>query len=440
MKGNGLKAQLLRAAGGSMVIKFAFALISFLLSILLARTLGAEGFGAYSFALAIIMLLATPAQVGIPELIVRETAKIQVKENWSLLRGLWKWGNWAVVFFSGLALLIAVVLLVFIFHSDSPQRTQTILIGLALIPLMALGNIRSACIRGLRHTVLGQLSDSIIRPGLLLLFILCFAYVGSSVSLKAENVMLLYVAAVIISYLVNTLILGRVKPIALSKTDSLYYESKIWIKAIIPLALVSGFQLVNSYADIIILGLYGTDAEVGIYKAVLQLALLVSFGLQAINQVLHPHFSRLYTLNEHQKLQNLVTISARAILLISLPLVLILVFFGADLLKLFYGDLFYTGGVALAVLAIGQLINTSMGSVGALLNMTGHERYTVRGVAFAAVTNIVLNIVLIPPYGMLGAAIATAISMAVWNLLLRYYVIQKLKIEPSGLFKPLKSN
>lgn len=428
-----LKAQLLRGGLGSVVVKFTFALLSFLLTIVLARVLGAEAFGAYAFALAVIMLIAIPALVGVPELMVRETAKAQTKEDWALLQGLWQWGHKVVLYFSVIVAVLGFLAAVLFFDIKEDPRTQAILVGLLVIPIMALVNVKSACVRGLRHTVLGQLPENIIRPAFLLLLIFLvplYTEVNEPVS-----VMAFYVISALLSLFVSVLLFKKLKPLSVFEVKNPKFEIDLWRKAVMPLALISGLQVINSYADIIILGLFRADDEVGVYRAVVQLSLLVSFGLQAINQVLHPHFSRLYTLGDQYKLQKLVTVSARIILMISLPPVVLFVFYGADILTLLFGDPFYIGGLALAVLAVGQLVNATMGSVGALLNMTGHERYTVRGVAIAAISNIVLNIILIPPYGMAGAAISTAVSMALWNILLRYYVQKKLNIEPSGLFR-----
>ena len=90
----------------------------------------------------------------------------------------------------------------------------------------------------------------------------------------------------------------------------------------------------------------------------------------------------------------------------------------------------------MASLALGQLVNAGMGSVGALLNMTDHERDTLRGVAIAAVANVVLGLVLIPLYGLEGAAIATAVPLIIWNLLLRQAVWRRIQIETLAFSLP----
>ncbi|RRQ20155.1 flippase [Guyparkeria sp. SCN-R1] len=418
---------------GSLVIRAGNALLAFAVAVVLARMLGPERYGIYSFALAILMLTAIPAQVGVPQLVVRETARSQVTGDGGAMRGLWRWASVAVLLFSGGAFLVVATLTLWTHSFGESNRVDTLLAGLVLIPLMAFTNVGGACVRGLRKVLLGQLPESIVRPGVLLLLLLGWlAFVQPKAEFSAERAMLLYVVAAIVALIVATLLLWRLRPEELRANPEPVYRSSEWRSAVIPLALISGLHVVNSYADLIILGLFRPDDEVGIYRAVAQFALLIIFGLQAISQVLHPHFARLYAIGNKKILQRLVTTSARAILALALIPFLTVLFFGGDLLSLVFGSEYTGGATALVILAFGQLANAAFGSVGALLNMTGHERDTMRGMLIAMGVNVVLNVVLVPMYGMNGAAIATATSLFLWNAVLRHYVRKRLSIESSA--------
>ena len=176
-----------------------------------------------------------------------------------------------------------------------------------------------------------------------------------------------------------------------------------------------------------------SDEEVGIYKVVFSLASLAILGLETINYVIQPYFARFYSEGALEQLQRLVTLSARVILAMALPPVILLVAFGEPTLEFLFGSVYGAGATALAILAMGQLVNAAMGSVGMLLNMTGHERDTMKGVAIAAVLNIALSAALIPPFGVEGAAVATATTLLIWNLVLRHYVRERLRIEPAAI-------
>lgn len=431
--GEGLRAHLLRGGAGSLLVKAGHGVLAFGVAVVLARVLGPEGYGVYAFALAILMLIAIPAQVGIPQLAVRETAKAQANQDWGLMRGLWRWGNISVAVFSTLG-VVAASAVIFLLETRETDRTVTISIGIALIPLIALTNVRAACLRGLRMVVLGQLPEIILRPALLLILLGGWTMIlRNTPALTASGAMAMQVFASLATLLIASLMLGKAQPEGVKSRPSPRYEAVAWRKAVIPLAMIGGLQLINQHADLIILGLLRPDEEVGVYRAVFQVALLVIFGLQAMNQVLQPHFARLYSQGDMTKLQQLVTTSARAILALAMPPVLILMVFGTELLGWVFGDAFQAGGVALAILAAGQLINAGVGSVGALLNMTGNERYTMLGVAVAAASNVGMNLLLIPFLGMVGAAIASAFALVLWNLLSMYFVRKQLAIAASAL-------
>lgn len=441
VSGDGLRAQLLRGGIGSLAIKAGHTVLAFAVAVVLARTLGPEGYGVYSFALAILMLTAIPAQVGVPQLIIRETAKAQVAENYGLMRGLWRWGNIAVALFSLAALLVVGGILLLTEIGGDGARVATLTVGIALIPLIALANVRGACLRGLRKVVQGQLPESIIRPALLLALVgIWAAFFVPEEGMTAQQAMGLYVTAAVIAFGIGVWLLRRARPAELSEKPEPIYESGAWRKAVIPLALITGLQLINNYADLLILGIFRSDEEVGIYRAVFQLVILVIFGLQAINKVMQPHFARLYRQGQQERLQKLATASARAILAMALPPAAMFLVVGGDLLAWIFGDAFRAGALALSLLALGQLSNAGMGSVGILLNMTGNERDTMRGTAVAAAANLMMNLVLVPPFGMAGAATASALTLLLWNLLLRHSVKKRLGLETLAVSKNKTKN
>lgn len=428
-----LHSHVLRGGLGSIAIKLASMLIGFLLVVTLARVLGPADYGTYVFVMALITILAIPAQMGLPQLIIRETAKAQANANWGLMRGIWQWSNRYVVIFS--IVIISGSGLFLWLGSDviDENKQQTLSIGLLLIPLIALGNIRGAALRGLRKVIYGQLPEHILRPFLLLIFITLFIWLPGTMPIAPSTVMGMHAVAALIAFIAGAAMLLYAKPANLKNNPKPIVEARYWRQSAIPLAFLSGLQLINGYTDIIMLGFFKADEDVGVYRVVTQLSILVVFGLQAVNQVIQPYFARLYEQGEIDKLQKLVTLSARIILAIALPPVLLIVFAGAPLLEWLFGAEYRTGATALSILALGQLVNAAMGSVGMLLNMTGHERDALRGVGVAAVTNIIFNALLIPIYGIEGAAFATAITLITWNLILRYFVQQRLQLESSAL-------
>jgi O-antigen/teichoic acid export membrane protein len=427
--GNDLRAELSRGALGSVLLKIISTLLSLLLAIVLARMLGPAGYGTYTYVFALVSLLAISAQIGLPSLVVRETAKAHATKQWGTMRGLWRWSSLAVSMISVLLALLGLGICGLVADRFTSTQLNTFVFGLVLVPLVALGDLRGAALRGLRRVVIGQLPEFVLRPGILILLIWAGSKYLAPAILSPSLAMGLNAAAALLAFAIGATMLWRTRPIELATMPQPEYAMRAWLAAAFPLALVSGMQLINQNTDIIMLGLFNNAEEVGVYKVVVTCATLVAFGLQTINMVITPHFARLHAQGDRERLQRLATMSARAILIFALPVVLILEIFGDKVLLYMFGKEYISGQVPLAILAIGQLVNAGMGSVGSLLTMTGHERDTARGVVIAAIVNVILNLIFIPLFGITGAAVVAVITLIVWNILLWRAVHRRLGIE-----------
>ena len=115
------------------------------------------------------------------------------------------------------------------------------------------------------------------------------------------------------------------------------------------------------------------------------------------------------------------------------PVAVLFWFYGKEIVNLVFGSEFREAYTPLVILSLGQLVSAFAGSVGFILNMTGHERDTAVGVTIAAAVNIVLNWLLIPRYQAVGAAWATGVSLAVWNVLLIHAVYRRTGLQSTAL-------
>lgn len=414
---------------GSISVKICNAAFALALAIVLAANLRPAGYGVYAYVLAVVTVLSIPAQVGLPNLVIRETAKAQANADWSRMRGLWRWASFAVgalSLFLAVAALIAVALLAKRF---SPSQIDTFLLGIILIPLAALGNLRGAALRGLRHTVIGQLPEAVLRPGFQFLLVLAAISYFSPARLSPPVAMALNVIAATLSFGIGAALLWRARPAEIKANPKPAYASRAWLAASLPLALISGIQLVDQNIDVLVLGLFRSHAEVGIYKIVYTGASLVTFIMQPTSLVISPHIARLYAQGDLKGLQRIMTLSTRAILFCAAPAALVLVIFGGLILHLVFGADYIAGRLPLAILAIAQLANAATGCVTASLIMTGHEKDAALGVGIGALINTLLDFTLIPHFGMAGAACASATSVLIWNVVLRRSARRRLGIE-----------
>lgn len=409
-------AQLVRGGAASLLLKLIHAVLALLVAVLLARLLGPAQYGIYSFAFALVTLLAIPVQMGLPVLVVRETAAGRARNDWSIVDDIWRWALRVVGLGSGAVLAAAGFLMLMTWQELLPAMRWTLLWALPLIPLLALGTLHGAALRGRDRVVLGQLPDYVLR--LALLAILVPAWWAWSSQLSAPAAMLLHVAAAAWALGISNLLLhGRVSGHP-RRTATEANRSRAWLASMWPLGFIAAAQVINTRADTLLLGILGDPESVGIYQVAVQGAQIVVLGLGAINLVVAPHFSSLHSQGKKRLLQRLVTLSARAIVLSTLPVVIVLVFAGSFAIRLVFGPEYQSAYLPMVILAAGQLANAGFGSVAMLLNMTGNERATARGLVLASLLNIILNLLLIPGFGMVGASLATALSLIGWNLLL----------------------
>lgn len=429
----GLTGQLLRGGAGSLLVKVTMTVLGIAVTIVLARVLGPADFGVYAFVVALVSVLAIPAQSGIPILVLRETAKSHADDDWGALRGLWRWAFRAVIVLAfgvaGVALLIVAVTT----GQVEPMRTWTLAIGLGLVPLQAMIGLGGGILKGLRRVVLGQLPESVIRPGVLLVSLIAVLALGREGSFTARHAMAIHVAAAASAALVTAWLVTVHRPLAVGKDVVPVYDRQRWVVSVLPLALIGGMAVINTQADLLMLGVLRSGEEVGVYRVASQGAGLVSFGLSAFAMVVMPHFARLHARGDSHQLQRLATIGSRAMLALAIPAAFILVFFGEAILTVVFGEQYAPAQAPMAVLAVAHVFHAGFGVLGPLLNMTGHERDTAKGITIAAVSNIILNAVLIPRFGTMGASTATAITLLIWNAVLWFAVRRRLGLDSSAL-------
>jgi O-antigen/teichoic acid export membrane protein len=208
------------------------------------------------------------------------------------------------------------------------------------------------------------------------------------------------------------------------------FSVKQWLFVSLPLLFIDGSLIVLNQTDTLMIGAFLGTRDVGIYGAAFKTAAWVSFILVSVNAIAAPMFGTLYAQGDRQALQRLVSTIARWMFYPALLMALSLFMFANPLLSLF-GPEFVAAKWSLAALSVGHLVNVGAGSVGYLLMMTGHHNQCAFVFACSALINIMLNLIGIPLFGILGAAIATALSMMLWNLWLNRLVVKYLGINPS---------
>lgn len=210
------------------------------------------------------------------------------------------------------------------------------------------------------------------------------------------------------------------------------------LKEGLPMMWSGAMMIFLGWIDVFVLGIYESDENVGIYHVALKIAMLAGFALEGINAVLMPQIAKYYHEQNHIQYKKLIRFSTYLNFAVTGLIVSVVLIFNESILGIF-GDEFIPGSVVLIILLIGRFINSFSGSTGLILQMTGHQKVYRNIVAVALILNIVLNLILTPLYGYVGTAVATVISIAVWNIWAAVYIKRKLHIEsyfnPIFLFK-----
>ncbi|WP_417215149.1 lipopolysaccharide biosynthesis protein [Alcanivorax sp.] len=188
---------------------------------------------------------------------------------------------------------------------------------------------------------------------------------------------------------------------------------------------IAGFM--QSVLSIIIAGWLLETADLGIFKSAQQTAFLIGFILVVINAIFPPKFASLYHRGDLSGLGHLARQGALLGTLMSAPLLVVCLFFPAWLLS-FFGDGFSEGAPLLRIVAVAQLINVMTGSVGFLLNMTGHELVYRNITLICSALGLLAFLVFIPVFGAVGAAWALAFVLVAQNMTALFFVWRRLGI------------
>lgn len=426
-----VRAGMMREAGGTFVLRMFQLGFGFLVAVLLSRTLGASDYGAYRYAIAWIELLAVPGMLGFHRLVMREVAAYHAGAAWGLLRGLVWRANQVVLVVSLAVAGIAAGVVWLLAPGDNALKRDALLLALLLLPLKTLTRLRQAAVQGLQRVVLSQLPEMLIAPVLFVALVLGAYLLLPDDDYSIRAVIPLQVVATAIAFGVGVVMLRALLP-APVRAAAPVYNTRGWLHSALPLLMVNGITVINIQATSIILGTLRASELVGIYAIANQGAALIQFVYMAANNTLAPAFARLHAQGETERLQRLVTQSARLILVFSLPIALGMIALGRVYLAIF-GAEFKTGYTALLILVVGQVFNAATGSGGWLLTMTGEERAAAWGIGISASVNVVAALVMVPLWGLNGAALATAGAFMLQNVVLVWLIWRRLGVHATPL-------
>lgn len=388
-------------------------ILATLFAFIVARTLGANAWGKFSLALSLITFAAIIAAAGFDTFLLKITSSRNNinPEPDSVYRKTLQ-----------LSFLISVVMASLLYVSSSvvassffnnPELTHFFKIASFAIPAYAFTNINAGFLQGLKAIKKYVFIRFVAHhAGGLLLFLLLLSFQRND-----HNVIIAYTVSLYIIAGISYLWVRNRDP---ERNRRSFKPSKplhsltLLIKGF-PFMLAALLFFMKGWVDTIMIGIFMNETNVGIYNITLKLTTILGVTLSAVSAVSTPLYSEAYSSGNLEQLKEYVSKSSAIVFYTSLPLFLVLILFPEIILSLF-GDEFRAGATALIILAAGGFINAYFGAAGYLMKMTGSEVVLQYITLITVLAGILLNYYLIPAYGLTGAATATTIAIAGWNI------------------------
>jgi O-antigen/teichoic acid export membrane protein len=416
---------LLRGSFASFMTRVVGVALSYVSAVLLSRLLGVSGYGVYSIALGWALVLVLPSRAGLDYAALRFGSVYLEEGSTARLRGFFRFS--ACVVFGVSAVAGAFLFLVTKLGLTSMRPSMAPGVGLFIFPIAALGLV-GALLRTARKIAAGQFYDQIMRPAGLIAGLAAAALAG--INLSPANAMVLTAAGAFIALLFAVVHVARATGALRGAAD--YSPWRSWLALSFPLLLTSAAQELLNQLDIIILGYLQTPQAAGLYSAAWRLASLIVFGLSALSISSGPLVAAAHARKDIAELARVARITARFGFVASAMLAVPLLVFGRSLLELF-GPEFGAGYPALAILVAGGMINAFTGVLAYFLTLTGRQAQALWIFIGALAISCLLNLLLIPGFSIVGAAVASTGATLFWNVVMWVVVRRSLGIDSSAL-------
>jgi O-antigen/teichoic acid export membrane protein len=405
---------LLAAKGGGIIFVgtvFAYG-IRMLIGVLMGRFLGAEQYGLYNLALTAGSIAAGLALLGLPSTLVRYISLFRSRRDTVGLWGALQLGL-GLATVAGLLMGVGLYALAIpiaerLFHE--PRLVPLLRLASLIVPSLALTHVLAAATRGFKKMQYDVIAEKIFQPLTRLILILVLAFVG----LTAAKAVTIYILGLIVTcgillYFLNRLFSLR-RPLKAARRDT-----KEMLSFGLPIYFSSLINTFDSNVQTVLLGTLNTVTDVGIFAVANQVSMVARMFNQSVGIVSQPIVSELYDRGEREQMARFYQTMTKWTFTLNIPLFLIVLLFPRQILSVFGGD-FVEGTVALVILAWANLVKAAGGIWGGVLDMTGKTFLRLVNSILLSVVTLGLNFLLIPRWGVVGAATAALVSTIVVNL------------------------
>jgi O-antigen/teichoic acid export membrane protein len=396
-----------RNAGTAFLIRVASAAIIYLSQVLLARWMGRFEFGIYVYVWAWVGFLGALAPLGVAYSAQRFIPEYRARQDDAGLRGFLRGGRllcFALGTAAGAVLAVAVILFA---GRIAPYYLVPFLIASLTLPIFAVSSAQDAIARAFDWIDLALVPGFIAHPLIVIAAMAAIHLSGAPVT--ALDALVAACAAFWLVVLTQVVLLGRRLGREV-EAGARRYDADVWLKTSLPMFLVDGFFILLTCVDVLVLQAFVGPADVAVYHAATKTLALISFVYYAVSAAAAHRFSQYHAAGESETLATFVADTVRWTFWPSLALAIGLIIAGMPLLALF-GPGFADGFPLMLVLVIGLMARASVGPAERLLSMQGEQRASAAIYAGTFAVNLVLCLLLIPHFGLIGAAAATATAI-----------------------------
>lgn len=407
--------QLLKAGGLTFFFRIGGLGITFLITRIITRQYGDAVFGSYSLVLTIAQATGILFALGFPNAIISYIGLKPIHDfhsQYMLRKGI-----------KILAPLTLLPLLAYFFGGgfiaenifNKPGLYNYILIAAFTVPAMVLHEFLLyffiATGNNLKFNIF-----MFGMPNVLLLALLFF-----SPHLPGHYTFLFYAISVVATLLTEA--------VFAFKQHEGTHSSPITARQMITFAspmMFSGIMLyLLNWTDTFMLGAQVSETALGHYTLAYKIASLSMLVIISMNVVLAPRIAALFNAGDLGEMHKTVRKTTHIVIALTTPLALLIIVL-ADFLLAFFGDGFTGGNTALIIITIGFWLNALTGNVDQVLNMTGNQKVLQNITILGFIANVVLNMALIPRYGINGSAMASLVTNVLFNVTCMLYIKKKL--------------
>ena len=420
-----------KGAGFVFVSMIISKVISYFYYFFVARGLGPEGYGMIEIGISVISFVWVFASLGLTMTPGRYAAYYKGRRDTRRLKGSIQA---CIIMLLPLGIISAVLLFVIspiispIVTSNpavTPEMSMILRILSIAIPFTMLNAVMRVSLRGLQNMKHSAYAEYIIFNSVQLMLVLAFLFIGWDVF------------GVALAYLISTVVttgsffyfLQRKSFPIISKIKSIRPYKEMLLFSL-PLFLGSVSVVFLSWTDTLFIGVLKDASWSGIYNAALPLAGMIFIIERSFSGLIIPIVTEMDVKKQGNRISRFYKDVTNWIFYAGLPFLLLLMLFSKNALNFVFGDAYMAGAQALSILALGYFTSSIFsGAYSILFAMKKTKHLSMNNMAGAAL-NVVLNFLLIPAYGIAGAAVATTISVNVTNLLATFQVWRLTGMQP----------